>query len=155
MFPQLTIPSCMLCKNALTPFRICLQLCRGTEWRALIRIRTHTALRGDVKTEIRETKGVKRQNGKLYVYNPDIEYGGAGMVLADYDDSYYIFATQDNSHFEFSDRIISAETGAFADGAWVSNGEYTPENGYTVTPKAGKVYRIRFSKGIPRIRLFE
>lgn len=68
------------------------------------------------------------------------------MVLADYDDSYYIFATQDNSHFEFSDRIISAETGAFADGAWVSNGEYTPENGYTVTPKAGKVYRIRFSK---------
>jgi len=103
-------------------------------------------LTGDVKTEIRETKALNGRTVSYTFYNPDIEYGGAGMVLADYDDSYYIFATQDNSHFEFSDRIISAETGAFADGAWVSNGEYTPENGYTVTPKAGKVYRIRFSK---------
>lgn len=61
------------------------------------------------------------------------------MVLADYDDSYYIFATQDNSHFEFSDRIISAETGAFADGAWVSNGEYTPETGIPLLRR-----RVRF-----------
>ena len=103
-------------------------------------------LTGDTKTEIKETETLNGKTVSFTFYNPDIEYGGVGMALTDYDGNYYIFATQDNSHFEFSEWILSLEIGAFVDGVWVSGGECTPDDEYTVTPKAGKVYRIRFAK---------